>query len=177
VESAHEERVAGVVELEIIVSVDPDTFRSVLGRFASGITIVTARDADGRDYGMTISAFCSVSLTPPLVLICVDHEASSHRTLLEAPHFGVSILAAHQEPLSRRFSGADEDKRFDGIGYMRGLTGAALLDDALAHIECRRVAQYDAGDHTVVIGEVEAAVAHGHRPLLYYRGGYAQLER
>jgi len=177
VEPAREGRVAGVVELGIIVSVDPDTFRSVLGRFASGITIVTARDADGRDYGMTISAFCSVSLTPPLVLICVDHEASSHRTLLEARHFGVSILAAHQEPLSRRFSGADEDKRFDGIGYVRGLTGAALLDDALAHIECRRVAQYDAGDHTVVIGEVEAAVAHGHRPLLYYRGGYAQLER
>jgi flavin reductase (DIM6/NTAB) family NADH-FMN oxidoreductase RutF len=177
VEPAREGRVAGVVELGIIVSVDPDTFRSVLGRFASGITIVTARDADGRDYGMTISAFCSVSLTPPLVLICVDHEASSHRTILEARHFGVSILAAHQEPLSRRFSGADEDKRFDGIGYMRGLTGAALLDDALAHIECRRVAQYDAGDHTVVIGEVEAAVAHGHRPLLYYRGGYAQLER
>jgi flavin reductase (DIM6/NTAB) family NADH-FMN oxidoreductase RutF len=118
-----------------------------------------------------------VSLTPPLVLICVDHQASSHGALLEAEHFGVSILAAHQEPLSRRFSGPDEEKRFEGIGFTRGLTGMALLDDALAHIECRRVAQYDAGDHTVVIGEVEAAVAHGHRPLLYYRGGYAQLER
>lgn len=159
------------------MSVDADTFRSVLGRFASGVTIVTARDAHSRDYGMTISAFCSVSLSPPLVLFCVDHQASSYRTLLEAEHFGVSILAAHQEALSRRFSGPDEDKRFDGIGYSRGLTGAALLEDALAHIECRRVAQYDAGDHTVVIGEVEAAAAHGHRPLLYYRGGYAQLER
>ena len=159
------------------MSVDPDTFRSVLGRFASGITIVTTRDAAGADCGMTVSAFCSVSLTPPLVLICVDHAASSHGALLEAPHFGVSILAAHQEPLSRRFSGPDEEKRFDGIGYARGLTGVALLDDALAHIECKRVAQYDAGDHTVVIGEVEAAESHGHRPLLYYRGGYAQLER
>ena len=176
-ELAEQPAVAGVLGLEIIVSVDADTFRSVLGRFASGITIVTARDGEERDYGMTVSAFCSVSLTPPLVLVCVDHAASSHRTLLEAEHFGISILAAHQEPLSRRFSGADEDKRFDGVGYTRGLTGAALLDDALAHIECTRVAQYDAGDHTVVIGEVEAAVAHGHRPLLYYRGGYAQLER
>ena len=176
-ESAQQGRVAGVVQLEIIVSVDPDTFRSVLGRFASGITVVTARDAADRDYGMTVSAFCSVSLSPPLVLICVDHQASSHTAILEAAHFAVSILAAHQEPLSRRFSGPDEDKRFDGIGYTRGLTGAALLDDALAHIECTRVAQYDAGDHTVVIGEVDAAVAHGHRPLLYYRGGYAQLER
>jgi len=177
VESTWRRRVARVLEFEVIVSIDPDTFRSVLGRFASGITIVTTRDAEGADCGMTVSAFCSVSLTPPLVLICVDHEASSHGALLEAAHFGVSILASHQEPLSRRFSGPDEEKRFDGIGYSRGLTGTALIDDALAHIECRRVTQYDAGDHTVVIGEVEAAVAHGHRPLLYYRGGYAQLER
>ena len=176
-ECACQRRLASVLELEITVSVDPDTFRSVLGRFASGITIVTTRDAEGDDCGMTVSAFCSVSLSPPLVLICVDHQASSHTAILEATHFAVSILAAHQEPMSRRFSGPDEDKRFDGIGYTRGVTGAALLDDALAHIECKRVAHYDAGDHTVVIGEVEAAVAHGHRPLLYYRGGYAQLER
>ena len=176
-ERARGGRGTSVLELRTIVSVDPDTFRSVLGRFASGITIVTTRDANDRDCGMTVSAFCSVSLIPPLVLICVDHAASSHETLLEASHFAVSILAAHQEPLSRRFSGPDEDKRFDGVGYSRGLTGAALLDDALAHIECKRVAHYGAGDHTVVIGEVDSAVAHGHRPLLYYRGGYAQLER
>ena len=159
------------------MSVDPDTFRSVLGRFASGITIVTTRDSSERDCGMTVSAFCSVSLAPPLVLICVEHEASSHAALLDASHFAVSILAAHQEPLSRRFSGPDEAKRFDGIGYSRGQTGAALIDDALAHIECKRVAHYVAGDHTVLIGEVESAAAHAHRPLLYYRGGYAQLER
>ena len=100
-----------------------------------------------------------------------------HDVLLEASHFAVNILAAHQEPLSRRFSGLDEHKRFDGVGYSRGQSGAALLDDALAHIECRRVAQHEAGDHTVFIGEVEAATAHTDRPLLYYRGGYAQLER
>jgi flavin reductase (DIM6/NTAB) family NADH-FMN oxidoreductase RutF len=159
------------------VTIDPDTFRSVLGRFASGITIVTARDRDGKDFGMTVSAFCSVSLVPPLVLICVDHVASMHDLLLGAKHFAVNILASHQEHISRRFSGPDEHKRFDGVGYDRGITGAALLDDALAHIECRRVAQHDAGDHTVVIAEVESATAHSHRPLLYYRGGYAQLER
>lgn len=157
--------------------IDPDTFRSVLGRFASGITIVTARDGDDHDCGMTVSAFCSVSLAPPLVLVCIDHAASMHEMLLETSHFAVNILAAHQEPLSRRFSGPDEHKRFDGVGYARGLTGVALLDDALAHIECRRVASHSAGDHTVIIGEVETAAAHSHRPLLYYRGGYAQLER
>lgn len=126
---------------------------------------------------MTVSAFCSVSLVPPLVLICVDQAASMHAMLLETNHFAVNILATHQEPLSRRFSGPDEHKRFDGIGYERGLTGVALLDDALAHIECRRVAQHPAGDHTIVVGRVETATAHSDRPLLYYRGGYAQLER
>ena len=159
------------------MTVDPDTFRSVLGRFASGITVVTARGADDKDFGMTVNAFCSVSLLPPLVLVCVDHVASMHDMLLETSNFAVNILAAHQEPISRRFSGPDEHKRFDGVGYSRGTTGAALLDDALAHIECRRVAHYDAGDHSVIIGEVEVAMAHSGRPLLYYRGGYAQLER
>ena len=159
------------------MSIDPDTFRSVLGRFASGITVVTARDGEDKDHGMTVNAFCSVSLVPPLVLICIDHVASMHDMLLVTSHFAVNILSAHQEPLSRRFSGPDEHKRFDGVGYSRGLTGAALLDDALAHIECRRVSHHDAGDHTVIVAEVETATAHTGRPLLYYRGGYAQLER
>jgi flavin reductase (DIM6/NTAB) family NADH-FMN oxidoreductase RutF len=159
------------------VPIDPDTFRSVLGRFASGITVVTARDGDGRHYGMTVSAFCSVSLGPPLILVCIDLAASMHDALLSAPHFAVNILSADQEPLSRRFSGLDEHHRFDGLGYTIGVTGSALLEEALAHIECRRLAQHAAGDHTVIIGEVEAAVAHDARPLLYYRGGYAQLER
>jgi flavin reductase (DIM6/NTAB) family NADH-FMN oxidoreductase RutF len=159
------------------VPIDHDTFRSVLGRFASGITVVTARDGDGRHYGMTVSAFCSVSLAPPLILVCVDLAASMHDALLEASHFAVNILSAEQEPLSRRFSGLDESHRFDGVGYAPGITGAALLDDALAHIECRRVQHHRAGDHTIVIGEVEAAAARSARPLLYYRGGYAQLER
>ena len=157
--------------------IDHDTFRSVLGRFASGITVVTARDDDGRHYGMTVSAFCSVSLAPPLILVCVDLAASMHDALLEASHFAVNILSAEQEPLSRRFSGLDESHRFNGVGYAPGTTGAALLDDALAHIECRRVQHHRAGDHTIVIGEVEAAAARSARPLLYYRGGYAQLER
>jgi flavin reductase (DIM6/NTAB) family NADH-FMN oxidoreductase RutF len=114
---------------------------------------------------------------PPLILVCIDLAASMHDALLRAPHFAVNILSADQEPLSRRFSGLDEHHRFDGLGYTIGVTGSALLEEALAQIECRRLAQHAAGDHTVIIGEVEAAVAHDARPLLYYRGGYAQLER
>jgi len=156
--------------------IDSETFRSVLGRFASGVTIVTARDDDGDDHGMTVSAFCSLSLQPPLVLFCVDHEASMHDLLLKHPRFGISILSSSQEAYSRRFA-ADESNRFDGIAYVRGDSGVVLLEEALAHLECAVRAHHDAGDHTLFIAGVERAEARQGRPLLYYRGGYAQLER
>lgn len=156
--------------------IDPDTFRAILGRFATGVTVVTTRDADGRDHGMTVSAFASVSLTPPLVLACIAQTAEMHPAILEARHFGVSILAASQEALSRRFSDPLPD-RFDGIGYRRTDSGVILLDDALAQLECAVTARHAAGDHTVVVGQVETGAVRHASPLLYYRGGYAQLER
>ena len=159
------------------MTIDPDSFRSVLGRFASGITVVTTLDAEHRDVGMTVSAFCSVSLCPPLVQVCVDHAASLYAALVGTARYGVSILAAEQEALSRRFATAESTRRFDGIGYKRGESGVLLLDDALAHLECRIVASHEVGDHTMFVGEVESANARSARPLLYYRGGYAQLER
>jgi len=159
------------------MTIDPDTFRSVLGRFASGITVVTTRDGDQRDVGMTVSAFCSVSLQPPIIQVCIDRTASMFGALAQSTQFAVNILAADQEALSRRFSTADSTRRFDGIGYRRGESGMVLLDDALAHLECRIVSSHEAGDHTIFVGEVECATAHGAQPLLYYRGGYTQLER
>ncbi|HET9004921.1 MAG TPA: flavin reductase family protein [Gemmatimonadaceae bacterium] len=157
------------------MSLDQDAFRAVLGRFASGVTIVTVLGANGRDYGMTVSAFSSVCLEPPLVMVCIAEEASLKPMIAEATHYGVSILASDQEPLSRRFAAHGE--RFDGIGFTRGENGMALIDGALAFMECRIVARHRAGDHTIVVGEVEAASVEDARPLLYYRGGYAQLER
>jgi flavin reductase (DIM6/NTAB) family NADH-FMN oxidoreductase RutF len=159
------------------MSLDADSFRAVLGRFASGVTVVTARTTDGRDHGMTVSAFCSLSLSPPLVLVCVDTAAIMHGVLAQATHFGVNMLAAGQEALSRRFAVKDADVRFDGVGYSRGQTGAALLDDVLAYVECRLTDRHQSGDHSIFVGEVIAAMARAERPLLYYRGGYAQLER
>jgi flavin reductase (DIM6/NTAB) family NADH-FMN oxidoreductase RutF len=156
--------------------IDSDTFRSVLGRFASGITIVTSRDDAGVDHGMTVSAFCSLSLTPPMVLICVDHVASMHDLLLGHPKFGISILSSEMEEYSRRFATEDAD-RFDGIAYSRGTGDMVLLEDAVAHLECQVTEHYDAGDHTIFIASVDRAEPHEGRPLLYYRGGYAQLER
>jgi flavin reductase (DIM6/NTAB) family NADH-FMN oxidoreductase RutF len=159
------------------MTLDPDTFRSVLGRFASGITVVTTCDADGRDAGLTVSAFCSVSLHPPMIQVCVDQAASVYPVLAASEHFGVSVLAAEQEALSRRFSTLESMHRFEGIGFSRGESGVVLLDDALDHLECSMSASPPAGAHTLFIGEVERATARSARPLLYYRGGYAQLER
>ncbi|MEO5580780.1 MAG: flavin reductase family protein [Gemmatimonadaceae bacterium] len=158
------------------MTIDHDAFRAVLGRFSTGVTVVTACGPDGRDQGMTVSAFCSLSLDPPLVLICIDHAASMHESLTNASHFVVNILREDQEALARRFSGTDPN-RFDGIGYSRGQTGLAVLDDALGCVECRVTAKHEAGDHDVFVGEVEFATASDGKPLLYYRGGYAQLER
>ncbi|MDB4879584.1 MAG: flavin reductase domain protein FMN-binding protein [Gemmatimonadetes bacterium] len=159
------------------MTIDPDTFRSVLGRFATGITVVTAVDDEGRDAGMTVSAFSSVSLHPPLVQVCIDKAASMYDTLMRSERFGVNILGAEQESVSRRFAAVDSTHRFEGVGYERGESGVVLLDDALGHLECLVVARHDAGDHTLFIGEVERATAGEGRPMLYYRGGYAQLER
>jgi flavin reductase (DIM6/NTAB) family NADH-FMN oxidoreductase RutF len=156
--------------------IEPALFRSVLGRFASGVTVVTARDVDGRDHGMTVSAFCSVSLEPPQVLICVERTASMHAVLETIPQFAVNILASEQESVARRFA-EQVDDRFDGIGYTRGVTGAVQLEGNLAFLECEVAARHPGGDHTIILGTVVAASAHLERPLLYYRGGYAQLER
>jgi flavin reductase (DIM6/NTAB) family NADH-FMN oxidoreductase RutF len=155
---------------------DPDLFRSVMGRFASGITIVTARDAAGRDHGMTVSSFCSLSLVPPLVLICVERTTELHVVLRAAESFAVNVLASDQELVSRRFAEVDSG-RFEGLAFARGLTGCALLTGTLATLECAVSARYDGGDHLIVTGEVIGAEARDGRPLLYYRGGYTQMER
>ncbi len=156
--------------------IDSHAFRSALGRFASGVTVITAVDPGGNDHGMTASAFCSVSLDPPLVLACVDEQADMQAILQTAEHFGVSVLGEEQEAISRRFAEVEHD-RFDGVGYGRGASGVALLDGAIVHLECRITARHRAGDHVIVVGEVLEATARGARPLIYFRGGYAALER
>jgi flavin reductase (DIM6/NTAB) family NADH-FMN oxidoreductase RutF len=159
------------------MSLDQDEFRSVLGRFATGVTVVTVADVQGRDFGITVTAFSSLSLEPPLVLVCIDHDASILPALQNASHFVVSILAVHQEAIARRFAVLDAEQRFDGIGFTRGQSGAAVIEDVLASIECRVVQSVVSGDHTIFIGEAEAANVRQDSPLLYYRGGYSQLDR
>jgi flavin reductase (DIM6/NTAB) family NADH-FMN oxidoreductase RutF len=155
--------------------VDPDHFRQLLGRFATGVTVLTVATPAGTPLGMTANSLASVSLQPPLISVCVDREADMHDAILRITEFVVNVLASHQEALARRFADKHED-RFEGIGYHLSPEGLILLDGALAHIECRRHTHYPGGDHTIVVGQVVGGATGEGRPLLYYRGGYAALD-
>lgn len=154
--------------------VSKDEFRTALSHFISGVTVVTALGKDNRPVGITVSAFSSVSLEPPLILACINKRASLHEHLTEGSHFAVNILAEDQQDISRLFASKDED-RFNGCRYRWGVSGAPLVEGALAHIECRVVHAYSAGDHTIIVGEVESTIVAEHKPLAYYRGVYSNL--
>lgn len=154
--------------------IDPAQFRQLLGRFATGVTILTVVTPDGRPIGMTANSLSSVSLRPPLISVCVDREADMHGAILKAGEFVANVLSSPQETLARRFSDQHDD-RFDGVGYHLSPDRLILLDGALAHIECHRHAQYPAGDHTIVVGRVVGGATSDGHPLLFYRGGYAAL--
>ena len=159
-----------------MTDIDPANFRQLLGRFATGVVVITTRRADGGPVGMTANSLASVSLQPPLVSICVEHEAEMRSALLAAPVFVINILASDQEAVSRRFAGLHDD-RFDGIGYRLSPRGLVILEGSLAHLECERHAEFEAGDHTIFVGRVvEGGITEG-RPLIYYRGGYTELGR
>ena len=154
--------------------VEAPLFRQLLGRFATGVTVVTTRMRGGDPIGMTASSVASVSLGPPLVLVSVDQSHEMHGALEAASPFVLNVLAADQEALSRRFA-ADEPNRFGGVGFKINKQGIAVLDGVLAHIECEKQTAFAAGDHTVFIGLVVGGSVTDRRPLLYYRGGYAGL--
>jgi len=155
-------------------AIDSFQFRQLLGHFATGVTVLTLTTPEGQPLGMTANSLSSVSLSPPLISVCVDHETDMHPVILQASEFVVNVLASDQEALARRFSDKHED-RFDGVGYRLSPEGLVLLDGALAHFVCAREATYPAGDHTIVLGRVIGGTTHEGHPLLYYRGGYAAL--
>jgi len=150
---------------------DPGQFRLACARFATGITVSTALAPDGTPHGFTANSFTSVSMEPPLVLICVDHRANVLRHFEQATHFGVNVLAADQEALSVRFAERGLD-RFEGIDWHAGATGVPLLGGALARFECATRQTVSAGDHTIILGEVLHAEWEEGTPLLYFARAY-----
>jgi flavin reductase (DIM6/NTAB) family NADH-FMN oxidoreductase RutF len=157
------------------VSVDPASFRRALGQFATGVTVVTTRDAASHPLGLTVSAFCSVSLHPPLVLVCVDHGSEANAGMRESGLFAVNVLEEEQEDVSRRFAAPGRAK-LEGFPFVDGKLGLPLVPGALAHIECRVRSFHDEGDHAVWVGEVRSLSAHPGRPLLYHAGFYRALD-
>jgi flavin reductase (DIM6/NTAB) family NADH-FMN oxidoreductase RutF len=154
--------------------IQPDDFRRILGHFAAGVTVITTCDGEARPTGLTANAFTSVSLEPPLVLVCVDHKSNSYPALLESGRFAVNILCREQEPISRRFASTLVDK-FEAVPFRLSGLGLPLIDGALAHLECLTVNTHEAGDHTIFVGRVEQADSGEGDPLLYYRGRYNRL--
>ncbi|MFD1212769.1 flavin reductase [Arthrobacter sp. GCM10027362] len=153
---------------------DPRAFRNALGQFATGVTVVTTRGADGRRTGLTANSFTSVSMDPPLVLWCPSRNAPSLADFNAASHFAINILAEDQKEISQQFARPAEDK-FAGVGTSDGRNGVPVIDDAAATFECRTVARHEAGDHVIYVGEVEHYSANGGRPLVFHAGKYRSV--
>lgn len=161
------------------VPVSPAALRHALSQFAAGVTVITTRWQEVA-HAMTATAFCSVSLEPPLVLACVSHVSRFHAAITGSRVWAVSIMAAGQEPLARHFAhrGRDLLTQFDGVATTAApVSGAPVLCGALTWLDCRTYAQHEAGDHTVVVGQVLAVGDEpaGGEPLAYYRGNYHRL--
>ena len=154
---------------------DPATFRTVLGHFATGVAIVTAIDGD-EPVGMACNSFTSVSLEPPLVLFCAAKSSTTWPRIQAAGKWAANILEEDGEEVCRLFAQKGVD-RFAHITYSTGRSGAPILRDALAFVDCETEAEHDAGDHVIVVGRVlELGYASERKPLLFYRGGYGRFE-
>jgi flavin reductase (DIM6/NTAB) family NADH-FMN oxidoreductase RutF len=149
--------------------VSPEAFRNALARWASGVTVITAREDDG-PVGMTAASFSSLSLDPPLILVCIAHSARSHHTLTTAEGFIVHVLSHEQQHFSRRFS--TPGSKFEDLETGEGLFGAPLLPLGTARLECERYAALEGGDHTILIGRVRSAESTEAEPLVYWDRSY-----
>lgn len=153
------------------MAVTDTEFRAALSHFPSGVTVVTTRDAARKLHGLTVSAFCSVSLQPPLVLICIESATGSHYAFLESNVFGVNILSTEQAWLSEHFATNSDDK-LAAAEFSLSENGVPLLEHCLVNIECSLKESYVGGDHTIFVGQVESVRIRDGEPLIYYRSDY-----
>lgn len=156
------------------MAISPQEFRNALSTFASGVTVVTTADEDGALYGLTVSAFCSVSLEPPLILVSIEKSARCHDVFAETGRFAVNILAEDQREISERFATQLEDK-FHGIRHSQLDSGMPSLDGCVAILDCRVEHTYAGGDHTIFVALVEETEVSGGGPLLYAEGRYGRI--
>jgi flavin reductase len=154
-------------------------FRDALSSFVTGVTVITSQGAD-HPYGMTANAFSSVSLDPPLILVCVIQGTEGSESIQTNGVFAVNVLAAEQEPISRYFASRDRPRGWESfrqISHSRAASGSPILDDVVAYLDCRLVAAHEAGDHVIFVGEVMALGRDpGAEPLLFHMGNYRLLK-
>lgn len=154
--------------------VDEAQFKLAMSHFASGVTVIST-EHDGTLYGMTVASFASLSLDPPLVLICIEKSVKSHDAIAAAGRFGASMLAEEQSEISNRFASKKIEDRFAGQPWSRGELGMPLIDGAICAVECTVTNAIPGGDHTIFVGQVETVRTHDARPLVYFRSGYRTL--
>lgn len=158
------------------MTVEPVQFRQALSKFASGVTVISTVTPEGLPIGVTVSAFSSVSLAPPLVLICLDRATSQLRAYTEGPHFCVNILAAGQQEISNIFAFPGPRPPFDAVDHETGVLGVPVIKNTLASLECHVEAVYPGGDHEIVVGAVTHATWNNDlEPLIYAVGSYRTL--
>lgn len=158
------------------MSIDSREFRNALGSFATGVTVVTCKDADGNPVGATASSFNSVSMDPPLILWSVTKSIHSANAFINAEDFVINVLSADQMETSNGFARSGEDK-FAGADTEEGIGGVPMLKDCVTRFQCKTWATYDGGDHEIIVGEVKAMDTSDREGLVFYRGGYAKAEK
>jgi flavin reductase (DIM6/NTAB) family NADH-FMN oxidoreductase RutF len=159
-----------------LVAVSSDEFRHACSRFASGVAVAACQDENGVPYGLTISSFSSVSLEPPLILICLGHAVTNIEEFRRARYFGVSFLREDQRPISDRFARkGHEQERFDGVAWYSGESGVPLIANGLAAIECAAYQRFTSGDHDIFVGEVIRAEVRDGLPLIHFASRYRRL--
>ena len=155
------------------MSIDDAQFKLAMSHFASGVTVVTT-EHEGKPFGMTVAAFSSLSLHPPLVLVCIEKTVKTHDAIASAGTFGVSILSSKQADISNRFASRAEDK-FAGTEVVRGELGVPLIGGAITRLACKVTEKLEGGDHTIFVGEVVDANTEEGEPLVYFRSGYREI--
>lgn len=156
-------------------TLEASRFRSACALFATGIAVLTTRASDGAPHGITVNSFASLSLAPPLVMVAIDRACVFLNFFESSGFYAVNILAEDHRHLSRRFSELPEN-RFDGVGWTAAMTGSPRIGGALAMLDCKIVQKFDAGDHRVLIGEVQDIAIGEGRPLIYFSSDYAELK-
>lgn len=158
------------------MTVSVDDFKKALQLWASGVTVVTTHSEKFGVQGMTVTAFSSVSIDPPQILVCINEVADTGEGINTSQCFAVNILNSDQQDIANQFAGgSSQEQRFENTSWKAGRTGAPILNDCLGSLECKVIEKVRAGSHWIIIGEVEKCVCRTGTPLLYYRGAYRNL--